>query len=76
MEEVFKQSPINMTYEEVETIFLKNEKNVLETLGELWKLDNKTVINIGIDDSKWNDIRSVCDSFDNEMQNTLKRNKK
>jgi len=75
MEEVFKQSPIKMTYTEVEIIFLKNNKNVLETLDELWMLDNKSIKNIGIDDSKWNDIRGICDSFDYEMQNTLKKKK-
>jgi len=75
MEEVFKQSPIEMTYTEVEIIFLKNNKNVLETLEELWMLDNKSIKNIGIDDSKWNDIRGICDSFDYEMQNTLKKKK-
>jgi len=75
MEEVFKQSPIKMTYTEVEIIFLKNNKNVLETLEELWMLDNKSIKNIGIDDSKWNDIRGICDSFDYEMQNTLKKKK-
>jgi len=76
MEEVFKQSPIKMTYDEVEIIFLKNNKNILETLEELWMLDNKSVKNIGVDDSKWNNIRGICDSFDYEMQNKLKGHKK
>jgi hypothetical protein len=68
MEEVFKQSPIELSYDEVEVIFLKNNKNVLETLAELWKVCDEKVYNIDETKNKWNEIRSVCDCFDNEMK--------
>jgi len=68
MEEVFKQSPIELSYDEIEVIFLKNNKNVLETLAELWKVCDEKVYNIDETKNKWNEIRSVCDCFDNEMR--------
>jgi len=68
MEEVLKQSPIELSYDEIEVIFLKNNKNVLETLAELWKVCDEKVYNIDETKNKWNEIRSVCDCFDNEMK--------
>ena len=68
MEEVFKQSPVELSYNEVEVIFLKNNKNVLDTLAELWKVSDEKVYNIDETKNKWNEIRSVCDSFDDEMK--------
>ena len=68
MDEVFKQSPVELSYNEVEVIFLKNDKNVLDTLAELWKVSDEKVYNIDETKNKWNEIRSVCDCFDDEMK--------
>ena len=71
MDEVFKQAPDGLTYEEVETIFIRNDNNVLDTLIELWKIPEKNVNNISEDESKWANIRATCDDFDNEMKKVL-----
>ena len=76
MDEVFKQAPDGITYEEVEAIFIRNDKNVLDTLIELWKIPQKNVKNISEEESKWNNIRDTCDDFDNEMEKVLDSAKK
>jgi hypothetical protein len=87
MEEVIKQSPDNISIEDIEIIFKKNNENVLDTLIELWNIDtNKPVVNdietaddtLDLSDTsnKWAKIRNICDSYDIEMQSQLQGLKK
>ncbi len=76
MDEVLKQAPDGLTYEEVETVFIRNDKNVLDTLIELWKIPDKNVKNISEEESKWINIRNTCDDFDSEMKKVLDNAKK
>lgn len=76
MDEVLKQAPNGLTYEEVETVFIRNDKNVLDTLIELWKIPDKNVKNISEEESKWTNIRNTCDDFDSEMKKVLDNAKK
>ena len=71
MEEVFKQAPEGISYEEVEKIFNDNNKDVLKTLIELWKIPRENIKNISEESSKWTDIRNTCDDFDKEMKKVL-----
>jgi hypothetical protein len=73
MDEIFKQAPDGMTYEEVEKVFIEKNKNVLETLIELWNVPEKPVVNISENKKKWEEIRNTCDDFDFEMQKTLRK---
>lgn len=73
MDEIFKQAPDGMTYEEVEKVFLEKNKNVLETLMELWKVPEKPIVNISVNNKKWEEIRNTCDDFDCEMQKNIKQ---
>lgn len=71
MEEVFKQAPEGLTYDDIETVFIRNDKNVLSTLFELWKIPEKNVKNVSEEETKWTNIRNTCDDFDNEMKKVL-----
>jgi len=71
MDEVFKQAPDEMTYDEVEVIFNKNNKNILNTLIELWEVRENTIKNVSETQCKWGSIREICDDYDNEMKKTL-----
>lgn len=71
MDEVFKQAPDEMTYDEVEVIFNKNNKNILNTLIELWEVRENTIKNVSVTQCKWGSIREICDDYDNEMKKTL-----
>jgi len=64
------QAPSNLSREEVEEIYKKNNNDILKTLEELWNIDVKTP-NLSEDTIKWNNIRETCDSFDIEMQNKM-----
>ena len=76
MDEVFKQAPDGMNYEDIEIIFNTNDKDVLKTLIELWKIQEKTIKNISESQCKWEGIRDICDSHDNEMQKKINECKK
>ncbi len=71
MDEVIKQAPDGMTYEQVELIFNKNDKNILNTLIDLWKVQENTIKNISEIKCKWDSIRELCDDYDNEMKKTI-----
>lgn len=75
MDEVFKQAPENMTYEEVELIYNANDKNTLKTLFDLWKIQETNIKNISEIQCKWANIRDICDEYDNEMKNTIEKAK-
>ena len=77
MDEVMKQAPDNISREEIEIIFKKNDENITDTLIDLWKLDvpKSTTEPKAATDDKWANIRDVCDSYDLEMQSHLKRMK-
>ena len=75
MDELMKQVPENMTYKEVETIFLRNDKNIIDTLTEIWNIPIKNIKNV-VDDNKkkWDEIREVYDSIDREAYKMFKNN--
>ncbi len=76
MDEVFKQAPDGMNYEDIEIIFNNNDKDVLKTLIELWKIQEKIIKNISESQCRWEGIRDICDSHDNEMQKKINGCKK
>lgn len=69
-----KQVPENMTYKEVETIFLRNNKNIIDTLTEIWNIPIKNVENV-VDENKkkWDEIREIYDSIDREAYKMFKK---
>jgi hypothetical protein len=75
MDILIQQAPANLTIEEIEKIYIKNDKNVINTLAELWEIvDNKVIP----PKTKWDDIRDTCDAYDSEMAKIMKniKNKK
>lgn len=74
MDELMKQVPENMTYKEVETIFLRNDKNIVDALTEIWNIPIKNVENV-VDENKkkWDEIREVYDSIDREAYKMFKK---
>jgi len=73
MDEVLKQAPLNINKETIQSIFIKNNENVLNTLIELWDTDIKKEPKI-VEENKWEKIRDICDSYDKEMQKVMKNN--
>ena len=76
MEEVISQAPEHISKEDIETIFKKNNENVIDTLIELWDIEapatgnaaNPDEIDLTTPENKWANIRDVCDSYDLQMQ--------
>ena len=76
MDELIKQAPDNISKEEIEKIYLRNDKNVLETLTELWKIPVKNTVKKCTDtENKWNEIREIYDDIDAEMYKMLRTKK-
>ena len=74
MEELLKQAPDNISKEEIESIYLRNNKNVLDTLTELWKIPVKNVQKTE-NEKKWQEIREIYDDIDTEMYKALRGQK-
>ena len=70
MDNLMNQAPSNLSREEVEEIYKKNNNDILKTLDELWNIEVK-IANLSEDTIKWNNIRETCDSFDIEMQKKM-----
>ena len=75
MDELLKQAPDNISKEEIENIYLRNNKNVLDTLTELWKIPVKNVQKTE-NEKKWQEIREIYDYIDTEMYKVLRVQKK
>ena len=75
MDELLKQAPDNISKEEIESIYLRNNKNVLDTLTELWKIPVKNVQKTE-NEKKWQEIREIYDDIDAEMYKALRGQKK
>ena len=70
METLIQQAPPNLTIEEIEVVYNKNEKNIINTLAELWDIADNRIIP---PKTKWDDIRETCDSYDSEMAKLMKK---
>ena len=70
-----KQAPEHIKKDDVEIIFKKNNENVIDTLIELWNLEEPK-LDTDNDKDKWVNIRDICDSYDIEMQTQLNLMKK
>jgi len=76
MEELLKQAPDNISKEEIEIIYLRNDKNILDTLVELWKVPVKNIVNNNTEtEKKWKEIRDIYDDIDTEMYKVLRTKK-
>jgi len=75
MDELLKQAPDNISKEEIESIYLRNNKNVLDTLTELWKIPVKNIQKTE-NEKKWQEIREIYDDIDTEMYKALRGQKK
>jgi hypothetical protein len=85
MDEVIKQAPDNISVEEIEVVFKKNKENVIDTLIDLWNIEVKDANAVKADEAadaefdftnpetKWDNIRNICDAYDIEMQAHLNR---
>jgi len=85
MDELIKQAPENMNYNDLEIIFLRNNKNIVDTLTEVWDIPINNVNNgnsnnkendVNNEKNKWKMIRETYDEIDREMYNVIKNNKK
>ena len=72
MEYIIRQAPKHISYEKVEEIYERNDRDKLKTLMEIWDIKDdikgKDKDNI---QKKWDNIRDTFDEFDNEMKRIM-----
>jgi hypothetical protein len=73
MDILIQQAPANLTIEEIEAVYNKNEKDQIKTLIELWDIKEKPAVILSEKTKKWNGIRDTCDSYDMEMQKIISK---
>ena len=73
MDIIIQQAPINLTKEEIEIVYNKNNNDIVNTLAELWDIADTKIIP---PKTKWDDIRETCDTYDLEMDKVMKKIKK
>jgi hypothetical protein len=73
MDVLIQQAPSNLTIDEIEMVYNKNNNDMIKTLEELWGITDSRVEQ---PKTKWDDIRETCDAYDFEMQKVMKRVKK
>ena len=73
MDELKEQAPTNISDEKILEIYLKNNSNISTSLLELWDVKefNKNISEV---QCKWNEIREICNDYDNEMYKQLRKN--
>lgn len=64
---VLDQSPDGVTEEIANNLLKKHDGDVVEVLTELWNINTNKVTNIDMEKQKWNDIREICSSYEEEM---------
>ena len=70
MDIIIQQAPINLTKEEIEIVYNKNNNDIVNTLAELWDIADNRIIP---PKTKWDDIRETCDAYDSEMAKVMKK---
>lgn len=80
---ILNQVPENISEEKVHEILEKNDGDVIKTLHELWhdgmeyETDKNVIKNTQYDEKKqkWEEIRDICNSYEQEMNNFMQKNK-
>jgi len=76
MDELIKKANDNISKEEIEKIYLRNDKNIIESLTELWKIPVKNTVKKSTEtENKWKEIREIYDDIDAEMYKMLRSKK-
>jgi|688.fasta_scaffold1225191_2 hypothetical protein len=73
IEELIKQAPIGISNEEIIKVYEKNNWDKMNTLMELWDIEDKKPVK---KEDKWSEIRETCDAFDNEMERVISHARK
>jgi len=71
MNEIVKQAPEGMEINKIREVFEKNKEDQLKTLMELWEIAEMKEEKKA---SHWDEIRSTCDAYDEEMSKYIKKN--
>ena len=77
-EQVLQQSPVGVEKEKISKLLETYDGDCLKVLSILWDLGDDEVSNVQVSDDndkgkkKWEDIRDICNTYEEEMQNFMK----
>ena len=64
---ILQQAPGEVTEDIVKKLLEKHDGKVEDVLLEIWKIDIPVTKNVDTEKKKWDDIRDICSSYENEM---------
>ena len=78
-ESILQQCPEGITIDMIQELYKKHNGNTTDILLECWNLDTTPSVNNKIYDDnykkreKWNEIRDICMSYEEEMSKMMKQ---
>ncbi len=80
-ESILQQCPDGITIDIVQELYKKYNGNTVDILSELWNLNTPNILkNQNYDENhkqkeKWNNIREICSSYEEEMNKVMEKSK-
>lgn len=73
IESILQQAPETVKQDEIEALYEKHTGNILNVLTELWEVPPQLVKNTSCTERKWDEIRDICDSINEEYEKFMNK---
>jgi hypothetical protein len=70
--QVLQQAPDGIEEEQVKTLLQKYDGDCLKVLTHLWEIEENVVTDKQENEHDWDNIRDICNSYEEEMANFMK----
>ena len=74
-ESILQQCPACVTKEQIENLLQEHNNDIPSVLSECWKLSETPKSEKSEQKKKWENIRDICNTYEEEMNNFMKGNK-
>lgn len=75
IESILQQCPDGTTQEQIEKLLIEHDNNITSVLSECWKMSEQPKKDTSEHKKKWENIRNICNSYEEEMNTFMKGNK-
>ena len=72
IQQVLQQAPYGIEEEEVKKLLQEHDGDCLKVLTYLWKIKEDNKNEKRESEQKWDNIRDICNSYEEEMENFMK----
>ena len=75
IESILQQFPDGTTQEQVEKLLIEFNNDIANVLSECWKMSEQPKKEASKHEKKWENIRNICNSYEEEMNNFMNKKK-